>query len=187
MYRPRHSSCMQVPRSLLAAPAHGQGRLDRNVDRVRPGPLTTLSGAPPRPVLFLGPCPTILRAPQAPAFSLAPACHPPTLPPPPPRPLPSWPRVRPGGPPSNASQNTRKKKMASAASPTASGPTQPRRSASLTALQGAQADESATERVRTSLPSLPFPSFQQWVRFRTGNTVRYNSKRRNWRRTKLGL
>ena len=70
-------------------------------------------------------------------------------------PLPSWPRVRPGGPPSTASQNTRKKKMASAASPTASGPTQPRRSASLTALQGAQADESATERVRTSLPSLP--------------------------------
>jgi len=34
---------------------------------------------------------------------------------------------------------------------------------------------------------LPLFLFQQWVRFRTGNTVRYNSKRRNWRRTKLGL
>ena len=27
----------------------------------------------------------------------------------------------------------------------------------------------------------------QWIRFRTDNTVRYNSKRRHWRRTKLGL
>jgi ribosomal protein L39E len=27
----------------------------------------------------------------------------------------------------------------------------------------------------------------QWIRMRTGNTVRYNAKRRHWRRTKLGL
>ncbi|PAA53021.1 hypothetical protein BOX15_Mlig003250g3, partial [Macrostomum lignano] len=27
----------------------------------------------------------------------------------------------------------------------------------------------------------------QWVRMRTGNTVRYNAKRRHWRRTKLRL
>jgi len=27
----------------------------------------------------------------------------------------------------------------------------------------------------------------QWVRMRTGNTIRYNAKRRHWRRTKLGL
>ncbi|KAL6947280.1 60S ribosomal protein L39 [Hanseniaspora vineae] len=27
----------------------------------------------------------------------------------------------------------------------------------------------------------------QWVRLRTGNTIRYNAKRRHWRRTKLGL
>lgn len=26
-----------------------------------------------------------------------------------------------------------------------------------------------------------------WVRLRTGNTVRYNMKRRHWRRTKLGF
>ncbi len=27
----------------------------------------------------------------------------------------------------------------------------------------------------------------QWIRLRTDNTIRYNSKRRHWRRTKLGL
>ncbi|KXS15335.1 cytosolic 60S large ribosomal protein L39 [Gonapodya prolifera JEL478] len=27
----------------------------------------------------------------------------------------------------------------------------------------------------------------QWIRFRTGNKIRYNAKRRNWRKTKLGL
>jgi large subunit ribosomal protein L39e len=27
----------------------------------------------------------------------------------------------------------------------------------------------------------------QWIRFRTDNAIRYNSKRRNWRRTKLGI
>ena len=26
-----------------------------------------------------------------------------------------------------------------------------------------------------------------WIRMRTGNTIRYNAKRRQWRRTKLGL
>ncbi|KAI9348256.1 ribosomal L39 protein-domain-containing protein [Zopfochytrium polystomum] len=29
----------------------------------------------------------------------------------------------------------------------------------------------------------PIPN---WIRFRTDNTIRYNAKRRNWRRTKLG-
>lgn len=27
----------------------------------------------------------------------------------------------------------------------------------------------------------------QWIRMRTGNKIRYNSKRRHWRRTKIGL
>ncbi|GMM54956.1 hypothetical protein DAKH74_015720 [Maudiozyma humilis] len=27
----------------------------------------------------------------------------------------------------------------------------------------------------------------QWIRLRTNNTVRYNAKRRNWRRTKLNI
>ncbi|EQC32405.1 60S ribosomal protein L39 [Saprolegnia diclina VS20] len=27
----------------------------------------------------------------------------------------------------------------------------------------------------------------QWIRLKTGNTIRYNAKRRHWRRTKLGL
>ena len=27
----------------------------------------------------------------------------------------------------------------------------------------------------------------QWIRLRTDNKIRYNAKRRNWRRTKLGL
>ncbi|CAH2354779.1 60S ribosomal protein L39 [[Candida] railenensis] len=27
----------------------------------------------------------------------------------------------------------------------------------------------------------------QWIRLRTGNTIRYNAKRRHWRRTKLGI
>ncbi|EDW01933.1 60S ribosomal protein L39 [Drosophila grimshawi] len=30
-------------------------------------------------------------------------------------------------------------------------------------------------------------SVPQWVRLRTGNTIRYNAKRRHWRRTKLKL
>ncbi|TPX36226.1 hypothetical protein SmJEL517_g01549, partial [Synchytrium microbalum] len=30
----------------------------------------------------------------------------------------------------------------------------------------------------------PIPN---WIRLRTNNTIRYNSKRRNWRRTKLNL
>eukprot|EP01110_Echinostelium_bisporum_P000639 TRINITY_DN11588_c0_g1_i1.p2 TRINITY_DN11588_c0_g1~~TRINITY_DN11588_c0_g1_i1.p2 ORF type:complete len:59 (+),score=14.36 TRINITY_DN11588_c0_g1_i1:25-177(+) len=27
----------------------------------------------------------------------------------------------------------------------------------------------------------------QWIRFRTGNTIRYNAKRRHWRRTKMSM
>ncbi|KAH3884976.1 hypothetical protein DPMN_008962 [Dreissena polymorpha] len=27
----------------------------------------------------------------------------------------------------------------------------------------------------------------QWVRMKTGNTIRYNAKRRHWRRTKLKI
>ncbi|XP_074257442.1 large ribosomal subunit protein eL39-like [Saimiri boliviensis] len=27
----------------------------------------------------------------------------------------------------------------------------------------------------------------QWIRMKTGNKIRYNSKRRHWRRTRLGL
>ncbi|XP_034879479.1 60S ribosomal protein L39-like, partial [Mirounga leonina] len=27
----------------------------------------------------------------------------------------------------------------------------------------------------------------QWIRMKTGNKIRYNSRRRHWRRTKLGL
>ncbi|XP_045150476.1 60S ribosomal protein L39-like [Echinops telfairi] len=27
----------------------------------------------------------------------------------------------------------------------------------------------------------------QWIRMKTSNKIRYNSKRRHWRRTKLGL
>ncbi|XP_064238397.1 large ribosomal subunit protein eL39-like [Aotus nancymaae] len=27
----------------------------------------------------------------------------------------------------------------------------------------------------------------QWIRMKTGNKIRYNSKRRHWSRTKLGL
>ncbi|KAH8304977.1 hypothetical protein KR018_011282, partial [Drosophila ironensis] len=30
-------------------------------------------------------------------------------------------------------------------------------------------------------------SVPQWVRLRTGSTIGYNAKRRNWRRTKLKL
>jgi|EP00775_Hariotina_reticulata_P006328 large subunit ribosomal protein L39e len=26
-----------------------------------------------------------------------------------------------------------------------------------------------------------------WIRFRTNNKIRYNAKRRHWRRTKLGI
>ncbi|CAR64312.1 60S ribosomal protein L39 [Yarrowia lipolytica] len=37
---------------------------------------------------------------------------------------------------------------------------------------------------KASRQNRPLP---QWVRFKTNNTVRYNAKRRHWRRTKLGI
>jgi large subunit ribosomal protein L39e len=37
---------------------------------------------------------------------------------------------------------------------------------------------------RKQTQNRPLP---QWVRMKTGNTIRYNSKRRHWRRTKLKL
>ncbi|KAH9906155.1 ribosomal L39 protein-domain-containing protein [Xylariomycetidae sp. FL2044] len=27
----------------------------------------------------------------------------------------------------------------------------------------------------------------QWIRLRSGNTIRYNAKRRHWRKTRLGI
>ncbi|KAL8805887.1 MAG: hypothetical protein Q9182_001668 [Xanthomendoza sp. 2 TL-2023] len=27
----------------------------------------------------------------------------------------------------------------------------------------------------------------QWIRLRTGNTIRYNAKRRHWRKTRIGI
>ncbi|KAK3357000.1 ribosomal protein L39e, partial [Podospora didyma] len=27
----------------------------------------------------------------------------------------------------------------------------------------------------------------QWIRLRTNNTIRYNAKRRHWRKTRLGI
>ena len=46
-----------------------------------------------------------------------------------------------------------------------------------------------TFRIKTKLAkklkqNRPIPN---WIRMRTGNTIRYNAKRRHWRRTKLGL
>ncbi len=46
-----------------------------------------------------------------------------------------------------------------------------------------------TFRIKTKLAkklkqNRPIP---QWIRMRTGNTIRYNAKRRHWRRTKLKL
>ncbi|CAN3376081.1 hypothetical protein JNB11_02415 [Kocuria palustris] len=37
---------------------------------------------------------------------------------------------------------------------------------------------------KASKQNRPLP---QWIRLRTDNTIRYNAKRRHWRRTKLGL
>lgn len=44
--------------------------------------------------------------------------------------------------------------------------------------------EAAWSSLSSSLKILPIP---QWIRMKTGNKIRYNSKRRHWRRTKLGL
>ncbi|XP_054579469.1 60S ribosomal protein L39-like [Eptesicus fuscus] len=38
--------------------------------------------------------------------------------------------------------------------------------------------------VKKQKQNRPIP---QWIRMKTGNKIRYNSKRRHWRRTKLGL
>ncbi|ORY79983.1 component of cytosolic 80S ribosome and 60S large subunit [Protomyces lactucae-debilis] len=37
---------------------------------------------------------------------------------------------------------------------------------------------------RKSKQNRPIP---QWIRLRTDNTIKYNAKRRHWRRTKLNL
>jgi hypothetical protein len=46
----------------------------------------------------------------------------------------------------------------------------------------------ATARCLFPFPLCRLPSqMPQWIRLRTGNTTRYNAKRRHWRRTKLGI
>ncbi|OBA21611.1 hypothetical protein METBIDRAFT_41590 [Metschnikowia bicuspidata var. bicuspidata NRRL YB-4993] len=37
---------------------------------------------------------------------------------------------------------------------------------------------------KASKQNRPLP---QWIRLKTDNTIRYNAKRRHWRRTKLGV
>jgi large subunit ribosomal protein L39e len=37
---------------------------------------------------------------------------------------------------------------------------------------------------RAQKQNRPIP---QWIRLRTGNTIRYNAKRRHWRKTRLGI
>ncbi|KAK2141997.1 hypothetical protein LSH36_1007g01049 [Paralvinella palmiformis] len=39
-----------------------------------------------------------------------------------------------------------------------------------------------TKLAKKMIQSRPIP---QWVRMRTGNTIRYNTERRHWKRTKL--
>ena len=41
-----------------------------------------------------------------------------------------------------------------------------------------------TKLAKKAKQNRPIP---QWIRLRTGNTIRYNAKRRHWRRTKLGI
>lgn len=45
----------------------------------------------------------------------------------------------------------------------------------------------ALETHRLWRPLTPCRPIPPWIRFRTGNTIRYNAKRRHWRRTKLGI
>ncbi|KAH7321638.1 putative 60S ribosomal protein L39 [Rhexocercosporidium sp. MPI-PUGE-AT-0058] len=37
---------------------------------------------------------------------------------------------------------------------------------------------------RAQKQNRPIP---QWIRLRTGNTIRYNAKRRHWRKTRIGI
>ena len=41
-----------------------------------------------------------------------------------------------------------------------------------------------TKLAKAARQNRPVPN---WIRYRTGNTIKYNAKRRHWRRTKLGL
>eukprot|EP00211_Chloroparvula_japonica_P018306 CAMPEP_0119122666 /NCGR_PEP_ID=MMETSP1310-20130426/2855_1 /TAXON_ID=464262 /ORGANISM="Genus nov. species nov., Strain RCC2339" /LENGTH=51 /DNA_ID=CAMNT_0007112355 /DNA_START=109 /DNA_END=264 /DNA_ORIENTATION=- len=41
-----------------------------------------------------------------------------------------------------------------------------------------------TKLAKAAKQNRPIP---QWIRMRTDNRIRYNAKRRHWRRTKLGL
>ena len=44
-----------------------------------------------------------------------------------------------------------------------------------------------TFRVKKILAKKQNRNIPQWFRMKTNNTIRYNSKRRHWRRTKIGL
>ncbi|KAG8351908.1 hypothetical protein FVEN_g13118 [Fusarium venenatum] len=58
------------------------------------------------------------------------------------------------------------------------------RSLTIFSLQSHKSFRTKQKLAKAQKQNRPVP---QWVRLRTGNTIRYNAKRRHWRKTKLGI
>ncbi|KAN0072395.1 60S ribosomal protein L39 [Elaphomyces granulatus] len=54
----------------------------------------------------------------------------------------------------------------------------------LDVLQSHKSFRTKQKLARAQKQNRPIP---QWIRLRTGNTIRYNAKRRHWRKTRLGI
>ncbi|QRD00750.1 hypothetical protein JI435_092860, partial [Parastagonospora nodorum SN15] len=54
----------------------------------------------------------------------------------------------------------------------------------LTISQSQKSFRTKQKLARAQKQNRPIP---QWIRLRTNNTIRYNAKRRHWRKTRLGI
>ncbi|CAG8981600.1 hypothetical protein HYALB_00009479 [Hymenoscyphus albidus] len=52
------------------------------------------------------------------------------------------------------------------------------------AIQSHKSFRTKVKLARAQKQNRPIP---QWIRLRTGNTIRYNAKRRHWRKTRIGI
>ncbi|KAI1451868.1 ribosomal L39 protein-domain-containing protein [Annulohypoxylon moriforme] len=60
----------------------------------------------------------------------------------------------------------------------------PRRSSALFQGKSHKSFRTKQKLAKAQKQNRPIP---QWIRLRTGNSIRYNAKRRHWRKTRLGI
>ncbi|KAM0346826.1 hypothetical protein ACHAPU_005166 [Fusarium lateritium] len=58
---------------------------------------------------------------------------------------------------------------------------------SLTLLSSLQSHKSFRTKQKLAKAQKQNRPVPQWIRLRTGNTIRYNAKRRHWRKTRIGI